>query len=300
MSSPDAPQASDAARCRPLLGTLVEIRITVSEGETAVDAADATAAEAAIEAAIEAAFAAIAQCQRLMSFHDPASDLSRINRAIAGEIIDVHPWTAQVLAKAIEMCDLTDGVFDAGVGAQLVGWGLLPAPSPVYAGRNASLADIQCLPGRVQVVRRTCLDLGGIAKGFAVDRAADTLRERGVKRAIINAGGDLRVLGDQPHDIHVRHPASPSTLIRLGELADGALATSAPYFSRQCSGPAGTEVCALVDALRREPLLAARSYTVIAPECWVADALTKVLAAGVSPEAACFSHYRAQAVVLQG
>ena len=285
-------RAEGAARCRPMLGTYVEIRIT--------DQSSGANAESALETAFDAAFDAIAQCEKLMSFHDRRSELSRINRAAPGELIDVHPWTAQVLSQAIQLFELTDGVFDAGVGAQLVGWGMLPPPSAVYAGRNASLSDIECLPGQVRVLRRTCLDLGGIAKGFAVDRATDALHEQGVKHALINAGGDLRVLGDESHPIHVRNPQKPSMLIHLGELADGALATSAPYFSRQPSGQPGTEVCALIDAHSREPVLDVRSYTVIAPECWIADALTKVLVAGVSLEAACFSRYRAQAMILQG
>lgn len=108
-------------------------------------------------------------------------------------------------------------------------------------------------------------DLGGIAKGFAVDRATDALRERGVKNAIINAGGDLRVLGDMPHSVHVRHPGAPSKLVCIGELADGALATSSPYCSRQRIGVRDTEVCALVDSRSRAPLTEPRSYTVIAP-----------------------------------
>ena len=285
-------RAGGAARCRPMLGAYVEIRIS--------DEGSGADADAVFEPAFDAAFEAIAQCERLMSFHDRSSELSRINRASSGEIIDVHPWTSKVLSMAIELFELTDGVFDAGVGAQLVGWGMLPPPSPVYAGRHASLSDIECLSGQVLVLRRTCLDLGGIAKGFAVDRAADALREHGVEHALINAGGDLRVLGDESHTIHVRNPQTPSVLIHLGELADGALATSAPYFSRQPSGQPGTEVCALIDAHSREPVLDVRSYTVIAPQCWIADALTKVLAAGVSPQAACFSRYQAQAMILQG
>ena len=285
-------RAEGVARCWPMLGTYVEICIA--------DRRDDANLDAVFGSAFDAALAAIAHCEKLMSFHDRSSELSRINCAVAGEIIDVHPWTSRVLAQAIELFELTDGVFDAGVGAQLVGWGMLPSPSSVSANRSASLSDIECLPGQVRVLRRTCLDLGGIAKGFAVDRAADALLEHGVKSAIINAGGDMRVLGEMPYPIHVRNPRLPFALVLLGELADGALATSAPYFSRQSTGQPGTEVCALIDGLSREPLLDVRSYTVIAPECWVADALTKVLAAGVPPEAACFSRYRAEAVILKG
>ena len=94
-------QAEGLARCRPMLGTYVEIRIAEKP-----DDADASAV---FEAAFDAAFAAIEQCEKLMSFHDRSSELSCINCAFAGEIIDVHPWTSQVLARAIELFELTEG-----------------------------------------------------------------------------------------------------------------------------------------------------------------------------------------------
>lgn len=270
-----------------MLGTYVEIRV------------DDDLPLAVIDKAIDAAFDAVALCSQLMSFHDSASELSRINRALAAEVLSVHPWTARLLGMALEMFAVTGGVFDAGVGAQLVAWGLLPAPIGTASAAYASLSDIECLPGhRIRVLRPTCLDLGGIAKGYAVDRATEVLREQGISQALVNAGGDLRVLGDAAEDIHVRHPAAPATLIHLGQLSDGALASSAPYFSQQVSATDATQVCALVDALTRKPLLATRSYTVIAPECWVADALTKALAGGLPPESECFSRYDARPIIV--
>jgi thiamine biosynthesis lipoprotein len=278
------------SRCRPLLGTYVEIRIR-----------DAGSLQlAAVESAIDAAFAAIAQCVALMSFHDAGSDLSRINRDAYRHSVQVHSWTWQVLAKAKEFFESSYGVFDCGVGAQLVEWGVLPGLVTDKHHYHSSIADLMLLPeNRVSLQRPACIDLGGIAKGFAVDRATDVLREAGILNAIVNAGGDLRVLGELEEALHIRHPANPQQLVLIGSLGDGALATSAPYFSAQPHQHiAEKNVCALVDAASREPLLGARSYSVIAADCCTADALTKVLAAGMPPDADCFVQHGAQTFMI--
>ena len=90
-------------RARPLLGTLVDIRVDAS----------------ASAGAIEAAFEAVAQVHRLMSAQDPASDVGRINCARAGRAVPVHPWTRRVLLRASEICEATDGLFDCFAGGQL-------------------------------------------------------------------------------------------------------------------------------------------------------------------------------------
>lgn len=278
-------------RCRPLLGTYVEIRIR-----------DAGSLQAnAVESVIDAAFAAMAQCVVLMSFHDAASDLSRINRDAYRQPVNVHRWTWQVLARAQEFFESSNGLFDCGVGAQLLEWGVLPSHAAGHCGNAASsIADLNLLPDdRVSMQRPACIDLGGIAKGFAVDRATDVLRESGIASAVVNAGGDLRVLGELDEALHVRHPANPQQLVYIGSLSDGALATSAPYFSAQKHQHfAEKNVCALVHAGLREPLLAAHSYSVIAADCCTADALTKVLAAGMPPSADCFVQHGAQTFMI--
>ncbi len=105
------------------------------------------------------------------------------------------------------------------------------------------------------------MDLGGIAKGFAVDRAIATLRSRGVRAASVNAGGDVRLIG-RPQAICVR--ASNGGVRLAGTLANGAIATS------------GTEI--IIDAGARMPLHGRCVYSVVAPTCIVADALTKAVA----------------------
>lgn len=283
--------ANSISRCRPLLGTYIEISIR-DAGSVQVSA---------LESVIDAAYAAISQCVTLMSFHDARSDLSRINRDAYHQPVKVHRWTWQVLARAKEFFDSSDGLFDCGVGAQLVEWGVLPAlQAGPGANKTSSIASLILLPDDyLSMQHPACIDLGGIAKGFAVDRATDVLREAGIVSAVVNAGGDLRVLGELDEALHVRHPADPQQLVYVGSLSDGALATSAPYFSAQKHQHfAEKNVCALVHPASREPLLAAHSYSVIAPDCCTADALTKVLAAGMSPSAACFVQHGAQTFMI--
>lgn len=270
-------------RCRPALGTYVDIALD--------DAGDADARDA-----LESAYGAIARVESLMSFHRADSDLGRINAARPGTTLRVDPWTAEVLALALALHAVSDGAFDCGVAARLVARGLLPASAtgPCGAVGRSTLADIEQRSGaRVHLRARVCLDLGGIAKGFAVDRAIEALRIRGVRDAMVNAGGDLRVLGPRPRLIHVRHPARPSELVPLGELADGAIATSGAYFSRATRAD-GTFDSALVDPLDGRSVTSACSFSVIAPRCAVADGLTKVLALRGRLAAPCLAHFGAR------
>jgi hypothetical protein len=96
------------------------------------------------------------------------------------------------------------------VAPQLVKAGLLPAPSSESVGENTAFGDVQFLDQlRIKFRKPLWLDLGGIAKGFAVDVAMATLRARGVREGTVSAGGDLRTMGPEPAQIWLRNPAHP-------------------------------------------------------------------------------------------
>jgi len=120
------------------------------------------------------------------------------------------------------------------------------------------------------------IDLGGIAKGYAVDLAVAALQDAGAISGCVNAGGDLRVFG-QPLPVAVRAPAAPGLAAERLLLQDEAIATSGGYFSARLHE--ARHVCALLDPRSGEPLAAARSASVRAPRCAVADALAKVVLA---------------------
>jgi thiamine biosynthesis lipoprotein len=248
-------------RARPLLGTIVDI---AAEG-----------AGGSLPAAIEAAFASIEQIQQLMSFHDSSSDVSRVNGAETGREVRIDPHTFRVLQFARRLSDISEGAFDITIAPNLVENGFLPGRVRETIPAGATYRELDLLEGHhVRWRRKGWIDLGGIAKGYAVDCAVAALRSHGITTAVINAGGDLRCFGT-PQPIHVRHPDEPTMLVCLGFLSDAALATSAGYFSSVESK--GRRIDPLVDPKRRCCISWEGSIGVAAHDGMTADALTKVI-----------------------
>lgn len=255
------PAENECVRARPLLGTLVEI---VACGPNAASV-------------VERAFRAVEEVHRLMSYHDPASEVSRINREGALREVAVSPHTWRVLDAARRIAQASDGLFDVTVAPTLAALGFLPRHADfLRASGQGDWRHVELLPGRrVRLARRVRIDVGGIAKGYAVDRAIEELAAPGVSSARVNAGGDLRVYGACPQLLRVRRPASPTELWPLVELRSGAAATSADYFhARRLRG---RRVTPLIDPRTRVSCAHGRSVTVLAQECATADALTKVV-----------------------
>ena len=248
-------------RCRPLLGTFVEITAS-------------GLAELELHRAANAAFDAIETIQRLLSTQDPQSELSVLNREGEKRPVTVSFETFELLRRAQRLAAESNGGFDFTVAPTLAEWGILPAR--LRRENAGDWRDLFLLRNRR--VRFRCpmaVDLGGIAKGFAVDKAVETLRERGVTSAVVNAGGDLRAFGAHSSIVHLRHPARPQTFVHVVCVRQGALATSSPCFTERRWR--GRRVSHLVNPLNLSPVTGAISVTVRAPECWLADALTKVV-----------------------
>ena len=211
----------------------------------------------------------------------------------------IHPWTWLVVRAAKLLWEKTGGLFDCTVAPALAAAGYLPPSDDMAAiSAGACMADVQLhTTHAVRFARPLLLDLGGIAKGFAVDRAVDALRASGVPQGAVNAGGDLRLFGEQPEPIHVRNPENPGELLSLGDFADAAVATSAAYFAERDTG--GRRVTPIVDPGNKRLVSGRRSVTVIAGKCMFADALTKpvMLSGAASPEF--LRYFSAQALVLE-
>ena len=283
---PDAAELQpEIRRCRPLLGTFVDITAQ----------ADAPNWSSALLDAVNVAFAAVENIQRLMSAHDEASELSLLNREAAAHPVVVSRETYEVLRRAQKLAAESDGAFDFTVAPMLARWGLLP--TNLRRKEPGGWREVELLPGRkVRFLRPLALDLGGIAKGFAVDAAIEVLRTRGVTSAVVNAGGDLRVLGSQPATIHLRHPAQPQTFARTIALSDGALATSSPCFTERSWR--GQRVSHLVNSSSGGAITGNMSVTVRAEECWLADALTKVVLNAPRRAKSLLAKYEAEAFIL--
>ena len=198
---------ASVGRLRPALGTWLALEASaVTEGLAL--------------AALEAAFAAVAEVEGLMHPERPGSDVQRINSAPPGVETPIHPLTFEVLRFAQRLHRLSQGAFDP----------CLPtAPARLtdltLRGRAADPRHERASGYRVVCARSTALDLGGIAKGFAVDRAVLALSRAGCAGGLVNAGGDLRVFGPEPAPIVLRRARAPDELLWL---RNAALAVSDP------------------------------------------------------------------------
>lgn len=251
-------------RARPLLGTLTQI--TVRAPRPVAD----------LHVAVDSAFADIALVHSLMSWHEPDSELSRVNRCAAATIQPLHTHTRAVLESALEMARLSAGAFDPCVAGLLTQWGLLPPPLPGVQTPHAqaSWRDIELSTAGIRFHRPLWLDLGGIAKGYAVDLALRRLLQQGLTDIVVNAGGDLRVAGARAHSVAIRHPRDAHAASHELALTNEALATSSAFATRRerASGP----VSALVDPVSGGAYAGGDSVSVRAATCMTADALTKV------------------------
>lgn len=227
----------------------------------------------ALESAIEKAFEAIAQVERLMSFHDRNSELSRLNCEGHRQPQPVHPWTYAVLKRSVQISAASAGMFDITVAPLLVEAGLLPHTNE-FETHNGNWRAIKLLgDNRVFFAQSVLLDLGGIAKGFAVDQAIYALRRAGCTEAVVNAGGDLRRFGKKHHPLYLRRNSGP---VQVAELRCGAVATSSPHenIPDRISQPLGC----IVDPIQQHAWRGKGSVMVAARSCVIADALTKVAA----------------------
>ncbi len=271
-------------RCRPLLGTFVEVATSGTN-------------TASLERAINAAFAAIEKVHRLMSFHDPDSDVSRMNRDAFPKSVIVNPWTWKVLETAQQFARESNGVFDIATARLLASRGYLPT-SEYEPDNAATWRDIflrkDC---RVFFRRQLIIDLGGIAKGFAVDRAVEVLKHNRVTAGIINAGGDLRVFGSAFQLVHLRHPTQPNRAAGAVRLRERAIATSGIYFCRTTNRR--SHVSPILDGRTGQAACDFISVTVGAANCITADALTKIVFALRERAAPLLARYSADALLLE-
>jgi thiamine biosynthesis lipoprotein len=252
------------------MGTVVEITL-VGEDE-----------EAANKATFQS-FQEIKRIEHLMSPWIDSSDVTRINQSAGKEWVKVSQETLRVIKKAREISELAEGGFDITVGPLTQLWRVarekgIP-PSADELKKKLDLVNFRNVmidqEEKVFLKKRgMSIDLGGIAKGYAVDRAFEVLRTLGYKNLIVNAGGDLRVGGsklDQPWSIGIQDPRSSEKIMATVTIFDSAIATSGDYekfFIYQ--GKRYHHIFNPKDGL---PSDGCQSVTIICKEGMVADAL---------------------------
>ena len=269
-------------------------------------APEAPAAAAACGAAAERAFGWFAAVEAACSRFDAGSELRRLCRR-PGEAVPLSPLLLRALHLALEVARDSDGAFDPTVGAHLEELGFATeyrsgraTPAGLRPSAAVSWRDVHLNlhRGTATLVRPLLLDLGGLAKGLAVDLALAALD--GCAGAAVEAGGDIALRGVNPHGgpwrIGIRHPRRPGALWTTLVLAQGAVCTSGDYERHGPHGRghhldprAGAACAAASPGGRAAPVAAApgealASCTVVAPNATLADALgTAAMVLGPGP-----------------
>lgn len=275
-------EAGILRRSMPTMGTLANVSVFGVHPERA-------------RHAVEAAFAEIRLVERLMTTHDPSSQLSRVNERSGSDAPRVDGRVLDVARMAVEWSRATDGRFDATTLPLVRAWGLRNpdeyVSDPDVLEEARGLVDwrgVVVEGDRLGLARAgQGLDFGGIGKGYAVDRAVALMRDAfGIEHALVEIGGDLYALG-RPKDragwrIGLQDPLGKGILAVM-EVADLAVATSGNYAHRQADA-SRPDWGDSMDVATGRPRAAALSTTVVAPTCADADAAsTHLFVAGGRP-----------------
>lgn len=242
-------------RCKALLGTYVDVQIKGDlEDNELLDISSNV-------------FDRIEKIQDLLSFHDENSELSYINSNAYYHSCKISKEMRDVLEVAIELGDLTDGMYDITIASELVKNGFLPDLS-FRSDDDASYKNIKIEGNQVRFTKRLQIDLGGIAKGYAVDQGLMEVGDRDVK-VVINAGGDIASNNWQSEEVDIRSPKLNEVDLKRIKMKNKAVATSASYYFNDNKNP-------IISPKSKEMIDDRRSVSVFAPNCMIADALTKV------------------------
>ena len=247
--------------------------------------------EPTAQAAADAAFKRIAQLNDILSDYDPDSELSRLSRTSGqGRAVPVSIDLWRVLERAQRVAEQSGGAFDVTVGPCVNLWRKarrehkMPDPARLALARQSVGYKQVRLDAQRQAVQLLVpdmrLDLGGIAKGYAVDEALKVLHQVGIRRALVAGGGDLAVGDPPPGRSGWRIELAPldttnAPPARFVQLVHGALATSGDLFQRLEID--GTRYSHIVDPRTGIGLTDHSLVSVIAPDCMTADSLTKVV-----------------------
>lgn len=234
--------------------------------------------------------AAVDEVDAQMSAWRPDSDLMRLNAAPPGAWVEVPKRLMEVLTLALDIGRASGGAFDIGMGDAVAAWGFGPAAADQHLIRNAldaprrpahAMLELDSTSARVRKAAPITLDLNGIAKGYGVDRLAETLCDFGISSGLVGIDGEMRALGlrpnGQPWAIAIEAPdpdrRAPHSLLAL---QDAAVATSGDYRHRLVAS--GRHLSHTMDPRRGAPLIEPpASVTVAARTCAEADAWATAL-----------------------
>lgn len=259
-----------ASKTLPLMNTTVEITVLDTSRQKA-------------EEAVEQGFAAMRETIPLFDRFDPNGRIARLNQS--GHLSDVPPELSTVLQRSRQLHAMSEGAFDITVLPVLESYqrslqrsGRPPSPEALRREQQRTGWErISLGSGSVRLESGTRITLDGIAKGYIVDAAAQAIRRYGAQCALINAGGDVRAVGDKngsPWLVGIQDPQQPNTFYQKIRLSDLAIATSGSYVNH------------FGDSLRHNHIVRSQSgvspkrslsASVLAPSAVLADGLSTTL-----------------------
>ena len=242
-------------RMKPLLGTFTEITLFNNPD---------------YQQQFQAAFNAIEIIEKQMSFHNPNSALSLLNKS-QGHWVTLPKETLKVLTLAKKLGQQSNELFNCTVGGVLVKNQKLPNHFSHRFDLLGSSNDFEVKENKARLLKPVLITLDGIAKGYAIDFAIATLEAMNVKSAMINAGGEMKAIGDICLPIHRRNITEVTRIEQLLNLKNQALATS--QISQHINNDLPSYI---VNQSGLNPIDCIISVT--AKDTWLADALTKILA----------------------
>lgn len=253
------------------MGTYVNV--TLVTGDSAGSAPDARAAHAAVRLV-----------DSLMSNWTTMSEVARVNRVADSVVTPVEPHVLDVLVRSLRLWRESDGAFDITVEPLVRAWGFIGGPRRVPSEEEARAAFakvgagdvvLDSVAGTVRFRRKGMrVDLGGIAKGYAVDLAMQALRERGIRDALVDASGNMMSVGHPPTSPHwrigLRDPHDRLGYFARVTLAGDAISTSANY--EQFVAKDGKRYGHILDPRTGRPAEGLLAVTVVAADATTTDA----------------------------
>ena len=245
----------------------------------------------AAQAAVSAVMDEMHRIDRLMSTYKESSEISEVNRDAASRAVVVGYELFELIKRALDLSVTTNGAFDITYASVGYLYDYRERERPDEAHIEAALESIDYHlvkldeeSGSIRFVRDGVrIDLGGIAKGYAVERGAAILRDAGIESAIVTAGGDSRVIGDRrgkPWIVGIQDPRMENVVIARLPLADEAISTSGDY--ERYFEEDGVRYHHIISPSTGKPASSVHSVTIVGPDATMTDGLsTSVFVLGV-------------------
>jgi len=239
--------------------------------------------------AIDMALSAMKDIDDKVSIYNVHSEISNVNQNAGLSEVKVSDDTFNILERAYKLSQLTDGAFDVSIGSIVSLWGFgttknkIPSDNEIaeklplinyekiildHTNKTVKLAD-----------KGMKVDLGAIAVGYAVDKAVNVLKEKGVKNALVNGGGEIYAFGSPPKKsawrVGIQHPRKPNAILGTIDLKDKAISTSGDYESYFEVN--GKRYCHILNPKTGKPIENIMSVTVVADNTTDADALSTAI-----------------------